>query len=139
MGGWDSHNTPLLELPEWNLRAELAVEFPANETASSHQVYLYIHTGEIRFRRPDGSFVPLEETPAVAFSEVLRDVDLFGVWETGWRTLRRVLAGVCVRRTLGSGGRAEGAAREAAPEASHREPVPAGRAIPCGSRRAGAL
>lgn len=77
MGGWDSHNTPLLELPEWNLRAELAVEFPANETASSHQVYLYIHTGEIRFRRPDGSFVPLEETPAVAFSEVLRDVDLF--------------------------------------------------------------
>lgn len=77
MGSWDSHNTPWLELPEWNLRAELAVGFAANETASSHQVYLYVHTGEVRFRRPDGSLVPLEEMPPVVFSEVLRDIDLF--------------------------------------------------------------
>ncbi|MBK9166860.1 MAG: DUF4132 domain-containing protein [Bryobacterales bacterium] len=86
MGPWDSHNTPSLDLPQHNLRAEFAVEFPRDEETSGHAIYLTIGTGPVRFVPLDGSTHPvrLEEVPAAVFSEVMRDADLFvGVTSIG--------------------------------------------------------
>jgi len=95
MGQWDSHNTPYLDLPQYNLRAEFDVEFPHDEAISGHAVYLEIGTGRVQFL-PLGKQVMalplrLQDIPAVVFSEVMRDCDLFvGVTSIGmdpaWNT-----------------------------------------------------
>jgi hypothetical protein len=98
MGQWDSHNTPYLELPQYDLRVEFDVDFPdgamqeGSAAVSDHAVYLTIKTGCVRFARFEGGTpVPLAEIPPVVFSEVMRDIDLFiGVTSIGtdptWRT-----------------------------------------------------
>lgn len=94
MGQWDSHNTPYLELPQFQLRIEFHVEFPQSEEASAHAVYLTITTDRVEFytleSKPDRLAWPppqplrLENIPAVVFSEVMRDIDLFiGVTSIG--------------------------------------------------------
>jgi hypothetical protein len=107
MGAWDSHNTPSLDLPQYNLQAKFDVEYPEaedgdDESTSAHGIYLAISTGRVEFVRLEatqpekaetGPFgVPwprkfrglrqsarlcLEEVPALVFSEVMRDCDLF--------------------------------------------------------------
>jgi hypothetical protein len=94
MGDWDSHNTPYLELPQYNLRVEYGVEFPEEGETSGHAIYLTISTDrvqffpiepkrrrfEIRQRKP----VRLADVPPLVFSEVMRDVDLLvGVTSIG--------------------------------------------------------
>ncbi len=84
-GEWDSHNTPILDLPAWGLRAEFWVN-PVREEGSflertdlSHRaVYLYLTTDQVRFYSAD-DLVPMRvaDVPPLAFSEVMRDVDLF--------------------------------------------------------------
>jgi len=103
MGQWDSHNTPYLDLPRYKMRVEFDVDFPADETEiSGHAIYLAIRTGPVRFMplgpKP-GKFefrglatmprtmeefqrampqpLALETIPAIVFSEVMRDCDLF--------------------------------------------------------------
>lgn len=84
MGVWDSHNTPTLALPRFGLFAEFDVDFPANEEVSGHAIYLLIATGQVRFRKADGTPVPLEQIDSIVFSEILRDIDLFvGVCSIG--------------------------------------------------------
>jgi hypothetical protein len=114
MGDWDSHNTPELELTQYNLRATFDVEFPEaedghNASTSAHGIYLAIGTGRVKFLSskpapPDkagkgpfgiplprkfrgllrGATLRLEEVPALVFSEVMRDCDLFvGVTSIG--------------------------------------------------------
>jgi len=112
MGDWDSHNTPSLDLTQYNLQARFDVESPEaedDESTSAHGIYLAIITGRVTFVRleapkPDkdqpGPFgIPLprkfrdlrrratlrlEEVPALVFSEVMRDCDLFvGVTSIG--------------------------------------------------------
>ena len=99
MGQWDSHNTPYLELPQYKVRAEFDVDFPRDEETSGHGVYLAIATAQVRFMPLDGAKagrfelrglavmsqpVRLENVPAVLFSEVMRDCDLFvGVTSIG--------------------------------------------------------
>ncbi len=110
MGDWDSHNTPSLELPQYKLRAKFDVEFPEEEnqdkSTTAHGIYLAIGTGQVRFAAlkeqdrtkpgPFGVSLPkkfrlqreealrLEDVPAVVFSEVMRDCDLFvGVTSIG--------------------------------------------------------
>jgi hypothetical protein len=114
MGDWDSHNTPSLDLPHYNLQAKFDVEYPEaedgdDESTSAHGIYLAISTGRVEFVRLEatqpekaepGPFgVPwprkfrglrqsarlrLEEVPALVFSEVMRDCDLFvGVTSIG--------------------------------------------------------
>jgi hypothetical protein len=112
MGDWDSHNTPSLDLTQYNLQARFDVESPEaedDESTSAHGIYLAISTGRVDFVRleatqPDkaepGPFgltfprkfrglrpraaVRLEEIPALVFSEVMRDCDLFvGVTSIG--------------------------------------------------------
>ena len=107
MGDWDSHNTPSLDLPQYNLQAKFDVEFPeaedgGDESTSAHGIYLAISTGRVEFVRleaaqpnqaetgPFGLPMPrkfrrlgrraalrLEEVSALVFSEVMRDCDLF--------------------------------------------------------------
>ncbi len=112
MGDWDSHNTPSLDLPQYNLQAKFDVESPEaddDESTSAHGIYLAISTGRVEFVRleapqpnkdetgPFGIPLPrkfrglrqraavrLEEIPALVFSEVMRDCDLFvGVTSIG--------------------------------------------------------
>ncbi|WP_263353122.1 DUF4132 domain-containing protein [Acidicapsa acidisoli] len=107
MGSWDSHNTPSLELSQYNLVAKFDVEFPEaedgdDESTTAHGVYLAIGTGRVEFvplkvaepnnaeNGPFGIRLPrkflglrraaalrLEEIPVLVFSEVMRDCDLF--------------------------------------------------------------
>jgi hypothetical protein len=78
MGQWDSHNTPTLELAQFDLRVEYDVDFPANENeVTGHYVYLLIRTGEMRFLDSKRTPRKLESIPSVVFSEVMRDLDLF--------------------------------------------------------------
>ena len=114
MGNWDSHNTPSLELSQYNLIAKFDVEFPeaedgGDESTTAHGIYLAISTGRVTFvsdksvqpneaeTGPFGMPLPkkfrglqrrmplrLEEVPALVFSEVMRDCDLFvGVTSIG--------------------------------------------------------
>ena len=90
-GDWDSWNQPYLDLPLYDLQATLGVDpmEGQNEITQSF-VYAYLATEQVSFHRlQDGQTdltnpVPLDEIPAVVFSEVMRDVDLFvGVTSIG--------------------------------------------------------
>ncbi|MGA3203499.1 MAG: DUF4132 domain-containing protein [Bryobacteraceae bacterium] len=113
MGAWDSHNTPSLDLTQYNLQARFDVESPEPEDggdeSTAHGIYLAISTGRVEFVRleapqpekgetgPFGLPFPkkyrglrrraalrLEEVPPLVFSEVMRDCDLFvGVTSIG--------------------------------------------------------
>jgi Domain of unknown function (DUF4132) len=107
MGDWDSHNTPSLDLTQYNLQARFDVESPEaedgdDESTTAHGIYLAITTGRVDFVRleaaqpdkaepgPFGLTLPrkfrglgrrpalrLDEIPPLVFSEVMRDCDLF--------------------------------------------------------------
>jgi Domain of unknown function (DUF4132) len=91
-GDWDSANTPTVNLPQWDLRAEFWVEAvvegasPFERSDVSHRgVYVYLSTDQVRFYRTgDAAPIALADVPPLAFSEVMRDVDLFvGVCSVG--------------------------------------------------------
>jgi Domain of unknown function (DUF4132) len=109
----DSYYPPTLELPQWGLRAEYWVEGAGNDygvDTNETGTYLYLATDQVRFyplesarntahaggggyettydwqtrTRGLNEAIPLEQIPAVVFSEILRDVDLFvGVASVG--------------------------------------------------------
>jgi hypothetical protein len=99
MGEWDSHNTPYLELPNYNLRAEYDVDFSEGAETTGHAVYQTIATDRVqffnielkprelkprRFELTQRTAMRLVDVPVVVFSEVMRDVDLFvGVTSIG--------------------------------------------------------
>lgn len=95
MGEWDSHNNPQLELSQYNLRAEFDVDFSEGAEVSGHMIYATIGTDRVVFfpldakpkrfeLRPPRRALRLADIPAVVFSEVMRDVDLFvGVTSIG--------------------------------------------------------
>jgi hypothetical protein len=73
---------PYLDLLEWDVRAEVAVEPTGFEQGleSDAMVPLYVVTGHVRFlplRAEVRDPVALADIPTLAFSEALRDVDLF--------------------------------------------------------------
>jgi Domain of unknown function (DUF4132) len=90
LGTWDGGDGgATLELPNWNLRAHFWVE-PGGEEHSAPGVLLHVATDQVRFSDPDRESRELSTIPALAFSEVMRDVDLFvGVSSIGadpaWR------------------------------------------------------
>jgi len=54
------------------------------EDTSESGIYLYLSTDQVRFTNPAGEGRALSEVPALVFSEVMRDVDLFvGVCSIG--------------------------------------------------------
>ncbi len=93
LGFWDGgdSNRATRKLPAWNLTAEfwvLGVPPGATDAADSQGYSAgmpYISTDQVRFRRGDETEpLPLEEVPAIVFSEIMRDVDLFvGVASVG--------------------------------------------------------
>jgi hypothetical protein len=80
-----------LALPAHGLRAEFWVsEVNADGAWNDTGIYNYVSTDQVRFVRGLDEVVPLPELPPLAFSEVMRDVDLFvGVASVGndplWR------------------------------------------------------
>jgi hypothetical protein len=83
-GEWDSANTPVRRLPRWNFELQFWVDAPTDRTGLAQSgVFQYICTDQARFCR-DGAPVRLADVPTIAFSEGMRDVDLFvGVCSVG--------------------------------------------------------
>jgi Domain of unknown function (DUF4132) len=106
----DARYTPaMLELPEWNLRAEYWIEGIGEHGVDTTDVgtYLRLATDQVRFyslnaplnhaqsgsgqyamwlqdKHPLVEPIPLDQVPAIVLSEVFRDVDLFvGVTSVG--------------------------------------------------------
>jgi Domain of unknown function (DUF4132) len=78
-GVWDPGNSrPMKRVPAQELRAEFWVE-PIEEESSTDQgfKFLYLSTDQVRFATSAGEPLVLEQVPAVLFSELMRDVDLF--------------------------------------------------------------
>ena len=88
--GYESE-TASLPLPAHGLRAEFWVsEVNAEGAWNDTGIWNYVSTDQVRFVRGLDEVVPLPELPPLAFSEVMRDVDLFvGVASVGndplWR------------------------------------------------------
>jgi hypothetical protein len=91
-GEWDSANIPTIALSQWDLRAEFWVEGVAEggsllerDDITHRGVYKYLSTDQVRFYRTgDAAPIALADVPLLAFSEVMRDVDLFvGVASVG--------------------------------------------------------
>lgn len=85
--GWfdSGGSVPTLVLPGWGLRAEFWVEPVTDEgSVADSGVSLYVTTDQVRFYDRHNAQMPLSEVPALAFTEVMRDVDLFvGVCSVG--------------------------------------------------------
>lgn len=84
-GSWDSANTPFIDLPNWGLRAEFWVEPIEFDDASRAGIFSYLSTDQVRFYRTrENGLLQLAQVPPRAFSELMRDVDLFvGVCSVG--------------------------------------------------------
>ncbi len=77
LGSWDQPEmTATCDLPGWDLRAEFWIGHAGSEFAPSG-VALHVATDQVRFTRPDQTVAELAAVPALVFSEVMRDVDLF--------------------------------------------------------------
>lgn len=84
MGSWDSHNTPFIDLPLWNLTACYYVDADPNFATNQMGIYSFITTDQIRFQGPDRQPLAIRDVPAMVFTEIMRDVDLFvGVTSIG--------------------------------------------------------
>jgi len=77
MGTWDGGGAGATkELAGCDYRAEFWIG-GADEAHAASGVTLNVATDQVRFCEPDGTVVPLVEVPALVFTEVMRDVDLF--------------------------------------------------------------
>jgi hypothetical protein len=63
-----------MEIPSLGIRAELTF---SNSEEWDEEIPRYILTDQVRFPLPHAQPLPLDEIPAIVFSEVMRDVDLF--------------------------------------------------------------
>jgi hypothetical protein len=77
MGAWDSHNIPTRVLPRRGISAEYWVNGTNNDETTHAGVYTLIATDQVRFTGADGEPIALAGIPALLFSELMRDVDLF--------------------------------------------------------------
>jgi hypothetical protein len=83
---FDGYNVPTKKLSPWNMQVELHVDLPPDRERSLRDsglaemsgtgINLCIISDQLRFYR-ERQEVALDEVPAVAYSEVMRDVDLF--------------------------------------------------------------
>lgn len=77
---------PTLPLPRFGLAAEFWVEplHDNDDEQSAAGIYMQLATDQVRFTDAERTPRPLTEVPALVFSEVMRDVDLFvGVTSIG--------------------------------------------------------
>ena len=84
--GFDGFNVPTKLLAPWNMHAEFYVDLPSDrkpslaESALNEQSHLginvFLGSDQVRFYR-ERREIAVEDVPAVVYSEVMRDVDLF--------------------------------------------------------------
>lgn len=84
-GSYDRCSAPTLRLPALGLRVELWVDVVEGDGAAAESgVARYVTTDQVRFVNAADQPVALEAVPPLAFSEAMRDVDLFvGVSSVG--------------------------------------------------------
>jgi Domain of unknown function (DUF4132) len=76
-GAWDNGGGyPLKQLHRHGLQIEYWVD-PVEDTMTETYQFRHLATDQVRFARPDGSPIRLDEIDPVVFSELMRDVDLF--------------------------------------------------------------
>jgi hypothetical protein len=83
---FDGFNAPTKVLTPWNMHAEFYVDLPSDRDPSLHDsalseqsgagINLFLASDQVRFYR-DRREIAIEEVPAIVYSEVMRDVDLF--------------------------------------------------------------
>jgi hypothetical protein len=78
IGNFDGdYEVPNWKLPDWNLQAQFWVDVASSEISDSH-IFLYLTTDRVRFcNLATEDAVELATIPALIFSEVMRNVDLF--------------------------------------------------------------
>ena len=84
--GFDGYNVPAKKLVPWNMHVELHVDLPPDRDPSLRDsglgelsgtgINLFVGSDQVRFYR-ERREVAVDEVPAVLYSEVMRDVDLF--------------------------------------------------------------
>jgi hypothetical protein len=84
--GFDGFNVPTKTLAPWNMHVEFYVDLPPDRDAalrdstlaeqSASGINLFLSADQVRFYR-DRREVAVEDVPAIVYSEVMRDVDLF--------------------------------------------------------------
>lgn len=84
MGTWDSHNTPEIQIPHWDMKAEFYVDSDWDDAnANEAGIFNYICTDQVRFYKGT-ELMNMVDIPPIVFSEIMRDVDLFvGVTSIG--------------------------------------------------------
>jgi hypothetical protein len=77
-GGWDSDGgIPTRQLEPWEMRAEFWIEPASNDTGDTG-TWLHMSTDQVRFYAADTNTpMQVQDVPELAFSEIMRDVDLF--------------------------------------------------------------
>ena len=83
---FDGHNVPTRNMPQWNMLAQVHVDLPPDRDAtlrdsglgerSGFGINLFVESDQVRFYR-DRREIAVDEVPAMLYSEVMRDVDLF--------------------------------------------------------------
>ena len=84
--GFDGGNVPNRKIDPWKMHVEFYVDLPPDRDPALLQsglgeqsgsgINLFISSDQVRFYR-EGKEIEVDEVPAVVYSEVMRDVDLF--------------------------------------------------------------
>ena len=84
--GVDGVNVPSKKLEHWNMSVEFYVDLPPDRDHSVRRsslaeqsgagINVFIGSDQVRFYR-DLREIPVDDVPAIVYSEVMRDVDLF--------------------------------------------------------------
>jgi uncharacterized protein DUF4132 len=84
--GFDGGNVPNRKIDPWKMHVEFYVDLPADRQPSLRDsalgeqsgagINLFITSDQVRFYR-EGKEISLDDVPAIVYSEVMRDVDLF--------------------------------------------------------------
>jgi hypothetical protein len=84
--GFDGGNVPNRKIDPWKMHVEFYVDLPADRHPSLREsglgeqsgsgINLFITSDQVRFYR-EGKEVAVDDVPAVVYSEMMRDVDLF--------------------------------------------------------------
>jgi hypothetical protein len=84
--GSDGSNVPNKNLEHWNMHAEFYVDLPPDRAPALRRaslaeqsgagINIFIGSDQVRFYR-DRQEISIDEVPAIVYSEIMRDVDLF--------------------------------------------------------------
>jgi hypothetical protein len=84
--GFDGVNVPSKNLDHWNMHAEFYVDLPPDRAIALRRasiaeqsgagINIFIGSDQVRFYR-DRHEIHIDEVPAIVYSEIMRDVDLF--------------------------------------------------------------